>query len=211
MAVVTNEELRTYMGGISLSPTQLQTLTYIIEGVQQELEMYINRAIEPTQIRELVATDATGVAYLSQSPISAILKISNFSRSSPLNVRELGVIEMGDLTPFEGAQHDYIPEGDGIDLIVPGGINLGITSGDGARFVVEYIGGGGAFIARYLKGIKLAVMRVAAREAQHMVDGAMTIKNVSATEPMDPNGNIPKGWQPWELERFDRIRRRVVS
>src|SRR5690606_26067928 len=72
MAVVTPEELKRYMSGLNMSVDQSQNAQDVIDGVQNELEVYINRPIEFGLFREVCRIDADGVANTSRSPISKV-------------------------------------------------------------------------------------------------------------------------------------------
>ena len=58
-------------------------------------------------------------------------------------------------------------------------------------------------------GIKLAILRVAAREFMYNHSNATTLVNTEGRKPEDPPP-VPKGWREEELAQFDRMRRRTA-
>lgn len=207
MALVSVQDLIVYMSNIHVTEAQRNSAEAIIEGVQSDLEMHINRAVEARAVREVVKTDGVGFAYLSHSPVREIRGLSQvgFSSVPP----PLGTAPSTGILPFlEGNSYDMVPRNFGRDAIVPGGVMLGAAQ---TYFVVDYIAGGGDYIAPYLPSIRKAILHVAARDFAHMHSDRMTITgNGSLGDDVDPNPPPTKGWTDEELEKFDRIRRRVV-
>jgi hypothetical protein len=206
VAVVTPGDLKNYMSGISMNPVQEEAAYIVIAGVQQELERYINRPVELTLVREAVLTSPEGYGHLSVTPVHRIESIRAVQSAAPWTL-PTGIIEGPELPAFDGAILDYAPANYGAGLLVPGGIDLGLGGG---YFVITYTGGGGPLVAQYLDAIKLAVLRVASREFQQMHDDSMTLRNLDASEPVDPISVPRRGWTQDELRDFDRLRRRVV-
>jgi hypothetical protein len=208
MSVVTVEQLKAYMSGINMSITQTDAAQVILDGVQGELEKYINRSIGTRLVREVASTDSSGFAYLSQTPVYAINKIT--PASDELSTYQDGgeVVVLDPLVPGPNTTaYDLVPANFGRDLIVPGGVMSGYLD---TSVAVEYIAGGGDFLAPYMDSIMLAILRVAAREFQTNHDDTMSLRDTSATTPTDPVPVPRKGWRDDELRQFDRIRRRVV-
>lgn len=57
--------------------------------------------------------------------------------------------------------------------------------------------------------IRLAILRIAAREMATRHDDTLTVRDLSTTSPpLQDRRDI--GWQPEELAKFDRLRRRTV-
>lgn len=210
MTLVTPDDLKQYMSNLNMSVKQKNAAALLLEGLQAELEMYINRTIEARFIRETVMTNLVGYAYLSQSPISKVFGVV---------VLEDGLLpDMLPTTEYlpgtfpDGVedlpQYDLVPADFGKNLIGPGGLYLGSPS---AWFVIDYQGGGDDFMAPYIPAIKNALLRVGSREFQHMHDDSVMLGEQGASPPVD---NIPpsgRGWQERELRQFDRIRRRVIA
>lgn len=207
MALVTTSELSSYMSATPITTAQVASAKAIIEGVQNELEMYINRPLETRIARELVRTDTVGFARLRSAPILSVTKVSYVNTGS-LTPLEMMDYQIDDL--FESPSittYDLVPANFGYGLITSGGVNLGSPN---TYFVVEYTGGGGDHITQYLPSIKLAIMRVASREWQHLHDDTVKLNNGDIGDAVDPGEAKLRGWAPEELAKFDRIRRRVI-
>lgn len=207
MTVVNAEELKAYMSGIRMTSSQSTTAQLILDGVQAELEIHLNRAIEPRLIKETVYTSPDGTAYLNFSPVSKVHKISLVSVGSMPGMLPTGPWAPGEEVEFDGPTYDYVPSDFGVDLIVPGGIAL---DNPAAYYVIEYESGGGDFIRPFLPAIKLAILRVASREFQRMSNTTVEINNGEPRPQVDYVRPSKRGWQPDELVQFDRLRRRVV-
>lgn len=207
MALVSVQDLIDYMSDIHMTDAQKRSAEDIIDGVQSDLEMHINRAIETRAVREVVKTDGLGFAYLSQTPVWEIRGLSQIGFSSV--PPPLGTVPSTGILPFpEGRSYDMVPRNFGRDAIVPGGVMLGASQ---SYFIVDYLAGGGSYLAPYIPAIKKAILHVAARDFQHMHSDRMSITgNGRLGDDVDPSPSITKGWTDEELEKFDRIRRRVV-
>lgn len=208
MTLVTVTELTNYMGSSTIGTAQAKSAEIILAGIQNELEMYINRSLEAKSHREMVLTDASGFARLFSAPIHAVTKVGFVSYSRVVNVpgSEFPVerlIESGELKTV-----DIVPNDFGHGIITAGGVNLGVPN---THFIVEYNGGGGDRLESYYPSIKLAILRVASREWQHLHDDTMTINNGVTGDDVDPNVIGKRGWTREELQQFDRIRRRAIA
>ena len=207
MAVVTVDELQAYMAGLKMKAVEKNAAALILDGVQGELETYLYRAIEPRHVREVAICDFRGVVILSRTPVSRILKVSSVASNTAL---PLGVFDPGSVPEIPDIQtHDYVPTGDGLELLAAGGIDVG--GAEGTRWIVEYIAGGGTFMSTAMPQMKLAILRVAAREAQQMFDDTRGLRDTTQSEPVDPLPVPHKGWLDDELARFSRYKRRVVA
>ena len=203
--LVSAQELSDYMSGIRLNDSQKRAAEAVLAGVQADLENYLHRKIEPVRARELVRVDRGGYVNVRHTPVQAVLRIQNYGSTRPAPRQDV----VPNYTPTEDANiplHDYAPLNNGVDMIVPGGVRYGKPD---EYVLIEYLAGGSRRIVDRLPQIKLAIMRVAAREVQFMHDDTMSLRNGSAQPPAD---TIPqKGWTTEELQRFDRLRRRMVA
>ena len=184
MAVVTTRELSNYMSGWRYTGVQELDAQSILDGVQSELELYLNRPLQMRRTIEDVTTDYRGYAYMKVTPITAVH----------------GVYE----TDRDGLQSDLI-------TTLPSnffrrGANYLVTGRANCRIVVDYTGGQNADLH---PGVKLAIKRVAAREFGFKHDDAVTLDNTEGRPAEDPTP-VPKGWTEEELKKFDRMRRRVI-
>lgn len=207
MTLVTVQELSSYMSGSPITPSQEKSAELILNGVINELEMYINRPVQVRKARELVRTDISGFARLAYSPVQAVTKVS-YVNSNSLGAypsRDYPIEEI--ISDPDIQVMDMVPANLGYGLITSGGVNLGAPN---THFIIEYSGGGGDRINQYLPAIKLAVLRTASREWEHLHDDSVRINNGEVGEGVDPNGIKMRGWDIEELKKFDRIRRRAI-
>lgn len=204
MALVTPEDLARYMSGIRMNDEQKQSAEDILAGVQSELEDHINRPLEPVRSRELVRVDRSGYVNVRHTPVHAVLRIQDYGStlpSRPTDVVDNYAPEVSDALPLV----DYAPVNNGQDMIVPGGVRYGTPGG---YVLIEYLSGSTEFVRRALPKVKLAIMRVAAREFDAMHNDSVRVRGGS-TESTPPPEKI--GWTDEEKAAFDRLRRRVVA
>lgn len=203
--LVSAEELSDYMSGIRLNEVQMRAAETVLAGVQADLEDYLHRPLEPVRAREMVRVDRSGFLNVRNTPVQYVLRIQDYGStlpSVPSGVVPNYTPDSTLLLPLS----DYAPMNNGEDLIVPGGVKYGAP---GNYVLIEYVAGGSRRIIERLPQIKLAIMRVAAREVQFMHDDTMSLRNGNAQPPAD---TIPqKGWTEDELRRFDRLRRRIMA
>src|SRR5699024_6321048 len=131
---------------------------------QADLEDYLNRPLEPTRSRELVRVDRSGYVNVRSTPVHAVLRIQDYGSTLPARPEDV----VGNYVPIPSDTLplvDYAPENNGRHMIVPGGVRYGTPNG---YVLIEYLSGGTEFILRRLPAIKLAIMRVAAREFDAM-------------------------------------------
>jgi hypothetical protein len=201
--LVSVDELRSYMGGLEPPDGMYNELALIISGLQQELENYLNRPVEPIQIRENVISDSKGCLYLGVTPVHKIISYGVNTVYAPEGI-------VGGLpSPME---RDPIldPEARVVDktnvnpnLLIPGGMR-GLWPNTG--YLVEYIGGYNGYAT---EAVKLALKRVAAREysTNHVDTQGLRIGLFEQTEVGDQRY---LGWAGEELKRLQRLRRRIV-
>lgn len=195
MAVVTVAELRKYMSDVSLSANQQSAAQLVLDGVQQQLETYLNRPIQPVQVRERVRTDPFGDVYLSVSPVHTIISVRDEAGSVPQ-----GVV---DSTPLSEEDYDRVYDAMPDSWqIFPGGLHLGSTE---KSYVVEYVGGYNGYVDQALK---LSILEVASRTMTVNHDDVLTIRGDMAREV--PAESMVKAWKPEELKMLERLRRRTV-
>ncbi|QZE10806.1 head-to-tail adaptor [Gordonia phage ChisanaKitsune] len=184
MGLVTVPEFRAYMSGNNLNALQLQAAEAALNGVQSELERYLNRSVQMRRVTEEVELDEFGRGYLKNTPIEAVYGL--FRHSSTGGVGE-AIVNVSPHLFRKGA--NFINVGWGFTNIW-----------------VDYLGG---LNGDKIPGLKLAIMRVAAREFVHQQSDNLAISNTEARPPSDPVPQ-PKGWTEQELQSFDRYRRRTV-
>lgn len=203
--LVSAEELSAYMSGIRLNNTQMEAATAVLAGVQASLETHLHRLLEPVRAREMVRVDRNGFLNVRHTPVTGVLRIQDYGSTLP----SLPGSVVPNYTPESNVDlplRDYVPVNNGLHMIVPGGIKYGSPD---QYVLVEYVAGGDRRVQDHLPQLKLAIMRVAAREVQFMHDDTMSLRNATASTPAD---TIPqKGWTEEELRQFDRLRRRIMA
>ena len=69
------EELKEYMSGIGLTPSQEAAADKILAGTQRSLERYLNRRLEPGTFTETLTPDVDGFIYPSNRPVTGVTSI----------------------------------------------------------------------------------------------------------------------------------------
>lgn len=197
MAIVTVSDLRKYMSDISLTPNQQQSAQLVLDGVQQQLELYLGRPVQPVQVREKARSNGSGDLTLSVTPVYKIIDLRVLTTTG-------SITPAVDSTPLAEDEVDRIWDAMSVsDIIVPGGAYVGRWF---TWYIVEYVGGYNGFSDAALQ---LAILEVASRTMTVNHDDVLSIKDDIAREPANAS-SIQKGWRPEELRQFDRLRRRVV-
>lgn len=199
MAIVIVAELREYMSGISLNATQQRSAQIILDGVQQELEIYLCRPLQLTQVRERRRSNTYGDVVLSVTPVVKVIGYRVLNTTDEY-VPSVDSTPLADIDDDVVAVWDAMPESNNI---VPGGIAVGRAL---TWFNVEYIGG---YNGTADHALKLAILEVASRTMTVNHDDTLSIKDDIAREPANA-ASIQKGWRDDELKRFDRLRRRIA-
>lgn len=203
--LVSEDELIAFMSDINLNTRQRANLTMVLNGVQEDLETYLNRPLEPVQIREVVRTDWQGYTYFTYTPVRKIIAVQT---TEPL---------LDPDTPYVPAPMDRDPLVDDDDRVLqhvvpqfinpPGKHPSALYVGDPwGWYIIEYVAGYDGYA---LNGLKLAIMRVASRDIETTDDDTLSLRDGNA-ERATPPDTRPTGWTDDELKRWDRFRRRVV-
>jgi hypothetical protein len=207
MAIIKLEELTAYMGGITLTtPQQGITETVIIPGVQQELELYLNRPVEPVQVRESTLSDELGWVTLKVTPVYKILG----ARYSDGNAITISTYYPPALVEDPSTQRRVDYSGLGMAALPfrfqTAALGLPALFAPNLYIVVDYLAG---YFGYTDEALKLAILRVCAREVERQFDDTVGLRSGSA-EASGDSDNRRKGWMPEELEQLKRIRRRVI-
>jgi hypothetical protein len=196
MALVTVSDLRKYMSDAPLSANQAKIAQTVLDGTQQQLELYLGRPVQPVQVREKARSNGSGDLMLSVSPVQRVISFRTMFGAEQ-NLTQ-------DVTPLSESEFsrlwDSMPENLGA---VPGGLYVGREF---AWFIVEYVGGYNGYVD---EALKLAILEVASRTMTVNDDDVLSIKDDIAREPANA-ASFQKGWRPDELNVFNRIRRRIV-
>lgn len=213
MTLVDSTALSAYMGGATWTEIQESHITdVVLPGVQQELELYLNRPVEPMHVREARPIDDCGRVFLTVTPVWEVIGIDlNGTVETPTQYQPAALSDVPAIarkydpaitkmsgTPFWAAQPGFITVTAYISSLLAGVPN---------QAVVEYIGG---YLGYTDDALKLAILRVAAREVERLYDTSIGLRD-GAGQPAGESDRRGKGWTPQELAMFDRLRRRVVS
>lgn len=203
--LVSVPEFRRYMGGYGPQEGQTEVIAMILQGVQEQLELWLNRPVEIVQIRENVRSDRQGYLHLSVTPVKKVISV--------------GVTTAIDtLTPETEVKNPYTivrdPALDDDARIIDKAYRSASTMREygGLRvnspcswFTVEYLGG---YDGIHDTALKLAIMRVAAREFRKNHIDTIGLREGTPDET-DPGDDRNIGWTKDELTQLERIRRRV--
>ena len=209
MTLVTAEDLTTYMGGLELTAAQAGIVdSIILPGVQQDLENYLNRPVEPVIVRESLKQSDNGFLYFRVTPVHSIVSITT---SAGVAVTLPSDIPSALYNPDQLRTLDEWGEPDlfgyQLDTFSGGGF-IGYPSiGRPTYHRVVYVAGYNGYVNQ---GLKLDILRVAAREAEMQFDDTMSLRG-GGQEAASDSDDRPKGWTEDELKKWDRLRKRVMA
>lgn len=205
-AAVTYDELWDYMGQPEFNDSQKAVAKRTLAGVQSELELFLNRPLQATHVRETVWADpCSGIAYLSVTPVHYVIAIQNYSTGSGYSgVPVVGIVKTPMSEYLDGKSIDITAQIGKQYLPYPGGIKY---FGYGQQITVEYVGG---YIGYWDEGLKQSILRVAAREMDRNHDDTISLRGDNAQQA-SPNDPRPRGWTLEEKEALNRLRRRVIA
>lgn len=214
MALVSLQELLDHMGNPPLTDRQrAHTEMIILPGVQTELQDYLNRPVEKVRVREVLTPDETGYVYFSVTPVWHIESITDFNGNTvtvdPEAVRPtlpaLPPSEDPDLQTLDLSSNLYNPRSFRYYVGYTNPYLTYVTRVD-PQFVFLYYGGVEGF---KIPGLKLAVLDVAARSVTRQWDNTVGLRD-GAIESANDSDPRKKHWEQDELEKWDRLRRRVM-
>lgn len=199
-------DFRRYMGGMNPLPGQTETIAMILQGVQEQLELWLNRPVETIQIRETVRSDRQGYLHLSVTPVQRVLSVGVTS-ASDVAYPEVGVVEkypmVRDATTSEDIRViDRSPRYANNYQREYGGLRVNMPC---TWHQVEYLGG---YDGAQDNALKLAILRVAAREYRKNNTTEAGL-NEGTIDEVQPGDNRDIGWTKNELTQLERLRRRV--
>lgn len=208
--LVSVEELTAYMDGLSLSYDQTDNAEIVLAGLQSELEMYLNRLLEPAQVSEVIKADALGILITRYSPVWKIISLESlqaFQYQPSLNYIESftpSPMERDPLLASNGMMIQTIKAAvDPPGVPVAGGIDV---QNPGAVYAVEYVTG---YIGPHIPAVKNGIKRVAARMMTTTTNDSLSFRQ-DQTSLAARQDDRPVGWTPDELKAYDRLRRRAV-
>lgn len=214
MAIVTVDELAPYLGGLTLTPEQEGIAeTIIIPGIQEELELFLNRPLEPVQVRESTYVDYEGKVTLSVSPVWRILSaqysdgvvVPTTVYYPPVTSQDPSVQRRVDLSAVGMGALPYRLPVSALGLSMASyGFGYGYLNQ--TYLIVEYIGG---YLGYTDNALKMNVLRVVARECERMFDDTASVRQ-GQLEAAGESDKREKGWTEDELNRLRRLKRRVI-
>lgn len=75
--IVSVDELIDYMSNVEVDEDQRTAAELIIEGVQSEVELFLNRPVEVREVTETVWPDQDGFLWLKGTPIVELLSVTD--------------------------------------------------------------------------------------------------------------------------------------
>lgn len=207
--LVTVSDLQKYMD-IRFSSRQEEAADFVLEGLQSELEAYLNRPVEVQTFTETFVMDNNHVGVPMSSFLynyddigtSELMNVAQppitvyFNNSPVVSVASVDIIHPNDPTPIAQVEgRDYVVRRFGIDLY---------TAFANDQVVVEYDAGldGGN-----IKMFKLMILRAATREMQNMHDDVVGVKDLE-TRNVAP---LETGFLEKELLAVKRWRRHRIA
>lgn len=213
MSIVSISDVTTYMGGDTLTQGQRDFVSStVIPGVQQELETYLNTPVELVQVRESLTPETDGYIYFTYAPVRRVLSVvwsaegavpltlTQYVPPSPVPDPSVGRPVI-DRTAPAATSSSYRYQ---VGLQAFPGVIL--ASNYVPYVVVDYIAGTDA---SKNAGLKLAMLRVIAREVERVFDTSSAIRSGNL-EPATQSDTRIKGWSLEELKAWDRLKRRVI-
>lgn len=185
-------ELRQKLNGVSMTEGQQGEARALLAGLQSEIELFLNRPVEPVHVTEW-GVPVTGDHWrLAVTPVHAIVDTkmtSSFRRmvnyeGNPALREEIDLQEvLSNTGPSFGPGHYSSPNG----------------------LSVSYIGG---LTKSESAGIAMKILEIAARVWTQQKSDAIGLRDGQPAQAEGSSG--PYGWTDQEKMAFYRLRRRVV-
>lgn len=194
MSLLSVQDLVDYMSGITLSAGQRDAAREVLDGVQGEVELYLNRVLEPVSVTETVQIDDNNYAQLSRSPIISITGVTVADGAVPATVVPWSLNNRG----------LYVTYG-----LLAVGLNSYLDPNySQGTVIVTYTAGIDGISGPNAALLRLTILRVAAREMTPRHDDVL---GVAETRTVRPDPPPPIGLTDDDRRRIDRMRRRVVA
>jgi hypothetical protein len=179
--LVSIDELRRYMD-ISFSPKQEDAATYVLEGLQSELEIYLGRPIELTQTTEEHVIQAASMgmptaSFFYDQSIDTTLNTGISITQPPITIylRNTPVVSVTSVT-ITNTTGDVLSQTEGIDYVVQ---RYGVDCYRGYPNDVVSVNYEGGLDGDSIKAFRLMILRAASREMQNMHDDVVGIKDLN--------------------------------
>lgn len=199
------DDLRQYMSGLNMTADQTFAAGTVLAGIQSDLEMFLGRTIEPIQVREAKRTDVRGWWNPTYTPVLKVIQITKFGWSRDPQ-QYFDDVTLNPMTPDSIVTRpvlDWTGESITTPVFEAGGFHIGYPN---AWYAIEYVAG---YRGPLLDSMKLAILRVAAREFANHSDDTVGVRGDQA-ENASKQDNRPTGWTDDELKRFLGAKRRVI-
>lgn len=158
--LVSTQDVRRYLGGVTIEEGMMYELENVIARVQKVVETYLNRPVEKVQVREVARSDSKGFVYLSVTPVWKVLSCGGTTaQDTPTSVTPYTMVPDASLGT-DPRLVDKVPTTylDGRVSLAPGRLYAGIP---GRHYVVEYIGG---LDPNQIDDVKRVILQMVARE-----------------------------------------------
>lgn len=201
--LVSVPDLIAYMSDIKLEAAQHQAAEYVLEGVEGEVESYLNRPIASGQHTETTYATYDGFVRLGVTPINSIESVSILDQLVP--VESYRVVPGGFRLsmPYVGGPGLFITLGE----LSMAGMTPGSTEQTGIPIIVTYTGGLPADAARQ---VRLEILRIAAAEMQNHHDDTLSSAGQERGRAGSRPTVLPYGLDDNSRKRLSRFRRRVA-
>ena len=208
--LVTSAELRTYMD-ITLSNRQLDAADFILEGLQSELEAFLNRPIEVgtfTNETHVFPSTHVGIpltSFFYNQSLDSTTAAGTVTYSEPpttIYLRNSPVVTVSNVTLFPVQSNSQVLVVDQDYTVRRYGVDIYRGFANDVVKITYTAGLAGANI----KMFKLMILRAATREMQNMHDDVVGVKD------LNPRNVAPleTGFTEKELLALRRYRRRRI-
>ena len=207
--LVSIDELRRYMD-ITFSSRQEDAATYVLEGLQSELEAYIRRPIEVQELTETHVIQASSVgmptaSFFYDQSLDTTLNTGISITQPPVGVylRNSPVVSVSEVT-ITNTTGDVLSQTEGIDYVVQ---RYGIDCYRGYPNDVVTVTYEGGLNGDNIKMFRLMILRAASREMQNMHDDVVGIKDLNSRNVAP----LQTGFLDSELLALKRYRRKQIA
>jgi hypothetical protein len=185
----------------------------VLPGVQQELEIYLGRTVEPVLVREMCPVETDGFITLTNTPVWEVLtyiqgvdEVSVDTFKSPALAPTTEYPRVLDLAGSGMSATPWRFYAGHIFQLDPSFTPSSVRPIE-PSLIVKYVGG---YKGAFDQGLQLAIARVAARETERLFDPARGIRAGSAEKAVDSDVR-GKGWTTSELAAWDWMKRWTVT
>lgn len=179
MALITVEDVRDAMSGVTFTPEQERDLRNRIDEVQSEVEVFLRRPVQTVTITETLVPDVEGNVYFASTPVQVLTTIDGLAPDGQLTLR-------------------------GYDPVLGGWTYATANTWSATGFVVVYDAG---IVGTGIGAVKAFMKRVIADEMTASHDDTLTAKDLTASDPGSERTRSPKGPAEIDYTRIKNLRR----